>query len=53
MAMEEDSNSWSATFVFHGAEYVVSLSVAGSQLTIEVEESVTCDQWRNTFDATC
>jgi hypothetical protein len=43
----------SAVFFFHGAEYVIGLSVNGNQLTVEAEEKATCDQWRNTFDAAC
>jgi hypothetical protein len=42
-----------AVFFFQGAEYTVGLSVNGNQLTVEVEEKATCDQWRNTFDAAC
>jgi hypothetical protein len=49
----DDDGGRSAVFFFHGAEYVVGLSVNGSQLIIEVEEKATCDQWRNTFDAAC
>jgi len=43
-----------ATFTFGGVEYTVSLSVQnGSQLTVQVEEHTSTDQWRNMFDANC
>ena len=39
--------------VFQGVEYLFNLSVNANQLVIEIEDSATCDQWRNTFDSTC
>jgi len=51
--MADDSVRYS-TFTFSGTEYTVSMSVQnGSQLTVEVEERSSTDQWRNTFDANC
>jgi len=41
-------------FTFGGVEYTVSMSVqSDSQLTVQVEEHSSADQWRNTFDANC
>ena len=43
-----------STFMFGGTDYTVSMSVQdASQLTVEVEERSTTDQWRNTFDVNC
>ena len=43
-----------SSFTFGGVEYTVSMSVQnGGQLTVQVEEHSSADQWRNTFDANC
>jgi len=42
------------TLLFSGVECSVRMSVQnGSQLTVEVEQHSTADQWHNTFDAKC
>lgn len=47
-------NVRSSSFSFAGSEHTVSMSVSNSnQLTIQVEEHSSADQWRNTFDAKC
>ena len=49
-----DSSARYATFTFGGNEYTVSMSVQdGSQLTVQVEEQLSTEQWRNTFDVNC
>lgn len=40
-------------YVFRGVEYVVSMGVDTSTLTVEVEDRLTGDQWRGSFDAAC
>jgi len=51
--MADDAMRYSA-FTFGGVEYTVSMSVHnGNQLTVQVEEHSSADQWRNTFDANC
>ena len=51
--MADDSVRHS-TFMFGGIEYTLSMSVQdGSQLTVQVEEQSSTDQWRNTFDVNC
>ncbi|XP_071962054.1 centrosomal protein CCDC61-like isoform X2 [Antedon mediterranea] len=46
-----DNNS--SVFVFRGMEYVVTATVqTDDQLMVEVEDRLSADQWRNTFDAT-
>ena len=51
--MEEDS-SIVAMYLFRGIEYVVTVNVdSGSSLIVEVEDRLTADQWRGTFDASC
>ncbi len=50
--MSEDS-SVVATYVFRGIEYVVTMNVSAAALTVEVEDRLTADQWRGSFDATC
>ncbi|ELU17212.1 hypothetical protein CAPTEDRAFT_226826 [Capitella teleta] len=39
------------SYVFHGIEYIVSLSSREDQLIVEVEEKDSADQWRETYDA--
>jgi len=47
-------NVRSSSFSFAGLEYIVSMSVYnGSQLTVQIEDQLSADQWRNTFDAKC
>lgn len=41
------------SYVFHGIEYIVSLSSREDQLIVEVEEKDSADQWRETYDAPC
>ncbi|XP_013400080.1 coiled-coil domain-containing protein 61 isoform X2 [Lingula anatina] len=49
--MEEDS-SVTATYYFRDVEYVVTMNLeGGSTLTVEVEDRLTADQWRGTFDS--
>ena len=50
--MDEES-SVVATYIFRGIEYVVSMNVNPSTLTVEVEDRLTADQWRGSFDAAC
>jgi len=51
--MADDTVRFS-TFTFGGVEYTVSMTVHdSSQLTVQVEEHSSADQWRNTFDANC
>jgi len=43
-----------STFTFGGVEYTVSMTVHdGTQLTVQVEEHSSADQWCNTFNANC
>ena len=49
----DDVSSKSATFVFHRVEYTVNLTTNDNQLTVEINDSETSDQWRNTFDSSC
>jgi len=49
-----DNSVRSATLTFGGTEYTVSMSVHdGSQLSVQVEERTSSEQWRNTFDVNC
>jgi len=49
-----DEGVRSSAFTFGGTEYMVSMSVQdGSQLTVQVEDCSTTDQWHNTFDVNC
>ena len=50
--MDEESNI-TATYIFRGIEYVVSMNVTPSTLRVEVEDRLTADQWRGSFDAAC
>ena len=50
--MDEES-SVVATYIFRGIEYVVSMNVSPSTLRVEVEDRLTADQWRGSFDAAC
>nr|XP_006818145.1 PREDICTED: coiled-coil domain-containing protein 61-like [Saccoglossus kowalevskii] len=52
MAHEEGNSVISSTCVFRGMEYIVSMHVSdASTLTVEVEDRLSADQWRGTFDA--
>jgi len=43
-----------SSFTFGGIQYNVSMSMQnGSRLMVQVEENLSTDQWRNTFDANC
>ena len=44
-----------ATYVFRGIEYVVSMNVLNGRdtLVVEVEDKLTADQWRGSFDSAC
>lgn len=47
----EDETTVSAPYVFRGIEYIVTMSVQGSNnLMVEVEDKLTADQWRADFD---
>ena len=41
----------SASWVFREAEYVVSCSVRDDVLEVEVEETVSTNQWKGRFEA--
>ena len=45
----------SNSYIFRGMEYIVSMAEDSQQgnLTVEVEDRLTSDQWRGTFDASC
>ncbi|KAL5008943.1 hypothetical protein ScPMuIL_014524 [Solemya velum] len=48
--MEE--STLSNTYVFRGIEYIVTMCLqSGCQLLVEVEDRLTADQWRATFDS--
>ena len=50
--MDEESTVIT-TYIFRGIEYVVSMNVNPSTLRVEVEDRLTADQWRGSFDAAC
>ena len=41
----------SAVWLFRSAEYLVSSSVRDSALEVQVEETLSTDQWRGRFEA--
>ena len=49
----QDSRIVSSAYKFRGVEHVVALEVGYDQLTVEVEEKSSADQWRATFDSSC
>lgn len=50
----EDETTVSSSYVFRGIEYIVTMTVqSGNTLTLEVEDRLTADQWRATFDSAC
>ena len=53
--MEPDGECFSSCHVFRGNEYVVTMEMqqGNSAILVEVEDKVTADQWRATFDASC
>ena len=42
-----------ATYVFGGNEFVLSMASSEGSLEVEVEDKMTADQWRGSFDAAC
>lgn len=48
-----DEGRVSGTYVFRGIEYVVTTVVGNDSLVVEVEDRLTADQWRGTFDTAC
>jgi len=51
--MAVDTERYSS-FTFGAVDYTVSMSVQNSsQLSVQVEERSSADQWHNTFDANC
>ena len=50
-----DNTTVVATYVFRGIEYVVSMNAPNGRdtLVVEVEDRLTADQWRGSFDAAC
>ena len=57
MGAEEEDNLPTVTgsYTFRGMDYVVSMWLDDDQNTVttEVEDRLTTDQWRGTFDAAC
>ena len=50
----EEKTTVSTSYVFRGIEYIVTMSTTGgSSLAVEVEDRLTADQWRATFDSAC
>ncbi|KAK3093960.1 hypothetical protein FSP39_022289 [Pinctada imbricata] len=48
----EDETTVSTSYVFRGIEYIVTMKVqSGVSLTVEVEDRLTADQWRASFDS--
>ena len=50
----EDNSTVIGTYVFRGVEYIVTMKIEnGNSLLVEVEDRLTADQWRGTFDQAC
>ena len=49
----EDDTTVVATYIFRGVEYVLTMNIEGNTLVLEVEDKMTADQWKGTFDAAC
>ena len=50
----EDEATVTSSYVFRGVEYIVTMIVqGGNTLSVEVEDRLTADQWRATFDSAC
>ncbi|OWF48721.1 Coiled-coil domain-containing protein 61 [Mizuhopecten yessoensis] len=47
----EEETTVSTSYVFRGIEYIVTMSTQAQSLTLEVEDRLTADQWRATFDS--
>ena len=49
-----ESTDLQGAYNFRGVEYVVNMKVKGdSLLTVIVEDRLTANQWKGTFDAAC
>ena len=52
--MMEEEATVTSSYVFRGVEYIVTMVVqGGNTLSVEVEDRLTADQWRATFDSAC
>ena len=52
--MESSDQNASAPYKFRGSDFYVTMeSKGGNSLMVEVEDRLTADQWRATFDASC
>jgi coiled-coil domain-containing protein 61 len=52
--METADQSVSAPYKFRGSDFYVTMEVrGGNSLMVEVEDRLSADQWRDTFDAAC
>ena len=52
----EGNNTITGTYQFRGVDYLVTVNVDDGQekqLTVEVDDQATADQWRGSFDAAC
>lgn len=48
----EEETTVTSSYVFRGVEYIVTMIVqGGNTLSVEVEDRLTADQWRATFDS--
>lgn len=51
--MPEDTTLEGA-YVFRGVEYVITMKIHdGSMLTVVVEDRLTANQWKGSFDSNC
>lgn len=49
-----ENSSVTAPYTFRGSDFYVTMDSKGNNsVTIEVEDRLTADQWRATFDAAC
>ena len=52
--MEPTDRTVSGSYKFRGSDFYVTMECkGGNSLMVEVEDRLTADQWRATFDAAC
>ena len=50
----EGDTAVGANYIFRGIEYAVTMNMLNdNELTVEVEDRQTTDQWRGKFDSAC